>query len=359
MKKILFIALAAVMALSIGLVGCAGEGEGEGEVVWNYTIPLTFHPTISKFASIVGEAVNPWVAEVNALTGSQGGKFNVTIVSPGDSPFDAAGSLAALSVGTTDMGMLSPETFALGGAGYLPFYYDGPEECAYVTYNLWTENNAEWDANGQLNGVKILITVPLWGSQMWTRAVNVTTAADLSGLKIRSDAQAVESATITAWGAVPTYLGVSELAGALEANTINACMFTYSGIGGAAGLAKPVTNYTTELDIIFRPYAFAMCKASWDALPAEAKTVLATVCGVDKSMEYAALHHAAEAEDRNATDADRPIYVPTIAEKATFVDACANVSVDWADYMTDPLGYNGAGILARIDALKTAYAALP
>jgi TRAP-type C4-dicarboxylate transport system substrate-binding protein len=359
LKKILFIALAAIMALSLALVGgCAGEGEGEGEVVWNYTIPLTFHPTISKFASIVQEAVNPWVAEVNALVGSQGGTFNVTIVNPGDSPFDAAGSLAALSVGTTDMGMLSPETFALGGAGYLPFYFDSPEETAYVCYNLWTENNAEWDANGQLNGVKILLTVPLWGSQMWTRFVNVTSAANLSGQLIRSDAQAVESATIAAWGATPTYIVVSELAGALTGNTISACMFTYSGIGGAAGLGTPVTNYTTELDIIYRPYAFAMYKAKWDSLPAEAKTLLATVCGVDKSMEYAALHHAAEAEDRNATDLDRPIYVPTESEKDTFIDAVAGIDDIWEGTL-NTLGYDGAGVLARIAALKTAYAALP
>jgi TRAP-type C4-dicarboxylate transport system substrate-binding protein len=359
LKKLLFIVLAMVLALSVGLVGCAGEGEGEGETVWNYTIPLTFHPTISKFASIVGEAVNPWVAAVNALNGSQGGHFNVTIVSPGDSPFDAGSSLNALSIGTTDMGMLSPETFALGGAGYLPFEFDSPEECAYVMYNLWTEDNAKWDANGQMDGIKLLVVVPLWGSQMWTRATNVTTVADLSDLKIRTDAQAVESATLTAWGAAPTYLGVSEIADALTLGTIDATMFTYSGIGGAANLAKPVTNYTTELDIIYRPYAFAMCKAKWNALPAEAKTLLETVCGWQKSIDLAAAHHAAEGEDRNATDADRPIYVPTPEQKATFVDAVANVSTNWAAFMTDPLGYDGAGILARIAALKTAYGALP
>jgi TRAP-type C4-dicarboxylate transport system substrate-binding protein len=358
LKKLLFIVLAMVLALSVGLVGCTGT-PGEGEAVWNYTIPLTFHPTISKFASIVQEVVNPWVAAVNALNGSQGGKFNVTIVSPGDSPFDAASSLAAISIGTTDMGMLSPETFHLGGAGYLPFEFESPEECAYVMYNLWTEDNAKWDANGQMDGIKLLIVAPLWGSQLWTTDTNVTAVANLSGMKIRTDAQAVESSMLSAWGAAPIYLGVSEIADALTLGTIDATMFTYSGIGGAAGLATPVTNYTTELDIIYRPYAFAMCKAKWDALPAEAQTALATVCGWQKSIDYAALHHAAEAEDRNATDADRPIYVPTPEEKATFVDAAANVSVNWGAYMTDPLGYDGAGILARIAALKVAYAALP
>ena len=369
MKKLLFITLAAIMALSVSLIGCTGPTPPE-EDIWDSEIALTFHPTISPFASIVTEVINPWVAAVNALSGTDGGSFNVTIVSPGDAPFDAASSLSALSIGTTDMGMLSPETFHLGGVGYLPFEFDSIEECAYVTYNLWTEDDGVWDENGQLDGVKILISAPLWGSQLWTTANGgqVTVAADMAGLKVRTDAQAVESATIQALGATPIYIGVSELSGQLETNAIQGCFFTYSGIGGAADLGG-VTNYTTELNMIYRPYSIAMCKASWDALPTDAKTALATVCGAEKSMEYAALHIAAEAEDREATE-DGPCFFPGptcypeygrpiyVADTSTFEAATADVADDWAAYMTDTLGFNGAGILTRIAALEAAYAAL-
>lgn len=370
MKKFLFIGLALVLALSVGLMGC--DDETPPPDVWDSEIELTLHPTISQFASIVGEVINPWVDEVNALTGTDGGSFNVTIVSPGDAPFGASDSLSAIGLGTTDMGMLSPETFNLGGVGYLPFEFDSIEECAYVTYNLWTETDGVWDVDGQLDGVKILITAPLWGSQLWTTlgGGNVTVAADMAGLKIRTDAQAVESSTIQALGASPIFIGVSELAGQLETGAIQGCFFTYSGIGGAADLGG-VTNYTTELNMIYRPYSIAMCKAKWDALPTDAKTALETVCGAEKSMEYAALHLAAEAEDKQAT-IDGPCFMPppptcypeygrTIyeADTSTFEAATANVADDWATYMTGTLGFDGAGILARIAALKVAWAALP
>jgi len=369
LKKLLFISLAVVLALSVGLIGC--EGEGEEPDVWDSEITLTLHPTISQFASIVGEVIMPWIAEVEALEGDDGGTFNITVVTPGDSPYDAASSLAAISIGTTDIGMLSPETFHLGGAGYLPFEFDSIEQTAYVTYNLWTENDAEWDANNQLGGVKLLITMPLWGSQLWTTLLggNVTEAADMAGLLIRTDAQAVESDTIQALGATPTFLGVSELAGSLQNNTINGCFFTYSGIGGAADLGG-VTNYTTELNMIYRPYSLAMNKAKYDSLPTDAKAALDSVSGWQKSIDYATLHIAAEAEDKQAT-IDGPCFMPppptcypdygrpiTYPDLGSFITATEDVADDWGTYLTGTLSYDGAGILARIAALKTAFDAL-
>ena len=370
MKKILFISLAVVLALSIGLIGCEGEGEGEGEVVWDYEIELTLHPTISQFASICELVIFPWVDEVHDLVGPDGGTFNITIVTPGDSPYDAASSLSAISIGTTDIGMLSPETFHLGGAGYLPFEFDSIEQTAYVMYKLWTETPT-WDANGQLDGVKILITMPLWGSQLWTTLLggNVTEAADMVDLKIRTDAQAVESATLQALGSIPTFLGVSELAGALQTNQIHGCFFTYSGIGGAADLGG-VTNYTTELNMIYRPYSLAMNLDAYNDLPDDAKTALDSVTGLDASVAWATAHLVGEADDKDATingpcfmpppptcypEYGRPITYPDIG---TFETATAGVAGDWGTYMTDTLGYDGAGILARIDALKAEYDAL-
>ncbi|UCD22796.1 MAG: hypothetical protein JSW22_04055 [Chloroflexota bacterium] len=377
MKKILFISLAVVLALTFGLIGCEGEGPPPPED-WDYEIELTLHPTISQFASICQLVIFPWVDEVHALVGPAGGTFNITIVTPGDSPYDAASSLSAISIGTTDIGMLSPETFHLGGAGYLPFEFDSIEQTAYVMYELWTEDDGVWDAEGQLDGVKILMTMPLWGSQLWTTLLggNVTEAADMEGLLIRSDAQAVESDTLQALGAVPTFLGVSELAGSLQNNTINGCFFTYSGIGGAADLG-PVTNYTTELNMIYRPYSLAMNKAVYDALPDDAKTALDSVTGVDASMTWATAHLAGEEEDRQdtidgpcaysgppfpcndrLTQYGRPIHV---ADTSTFEAATADVAQNWADWLTNPDEgpvMDGDGILTRIDELKAEFDAL-
>ena len=314
--------------------------------VWDSTITLDCHLTVpNELAPLAQYVYLPWIAELEAINGTFGGKFDVN-VTYGDSPFDAGASLAALSIGTTDMGMLSPETYHLGGLGYLPWMFPNITSCAYTMYTMLTEGNARWDAYGQLDGVKILINVPLWGSQMWTRAVNVTEPANLTGLKIRTDAVGVQAADVTALGGVPVYLGVSELAAALNTLTINGCFFTYFGIDSAFGLGG-ATCYTTELNMFYKPYALAMNKESYDDLPSEARAALDTLCGPAKSVEWASANLAAEAGYRAATDANRPIYVPASGEMDLWKAATANIDDSWAVYMTTTLGYNGTGILAR------------
>ncbi len=216
--------------------------------------------------------------------------------------------------------------------------------------------------------------MPLWGSQLWTTAAAgvVDEASDLQGMKIRTDAQAVESATLAALGATPTFLGVSELAGALETDNIQGCFFTYSGIGGAANLG-PVTAYTTELNMIYRPYSLAMNLDSYEALPADAKAALDSVSGADRSVYWATQHISAEAEDRDAT-INGPCFMPppptcypeygrpiTIPDLGSFITATANVASDWAAYLENPDEgplMDGTGILARIAALKAEFDAL-
>lgn len=315
-------------------------------LVWDSTITLDCHLTVpNELAPLAQYVYLPWIAELEAINGTLGGKFDVN-VTYGDSPFDALSSLAALSLGTTDMGMLSPETYVLGGLGYLPWMFPNITSCAYTMYTMLTEGNAQWDANGQLDDVKILINVPLWGSQMWTRAVNVTEPANLTGLKIRTDAVGAQAATITALGGVPVYLGVSELAAALNALTINGCFFTYFGIDSAFGLGG-ATCYTTELNMFYKPYALAMNKESCDDLPSEARAALDTLCGPAKSVEWASANLAAEAGYKAATDANRPIYVPISGEMDLWKAATASIDDSWAVYVTTTFGYNGTGILAR------------
>jgi len=366
LKKVLFISLAVVIALSVGLIGCEGEGEGEGEVLWDSEITLDMHCTISDRASIVEEVFGPWVDEVHALVGPDGGTFNIT-VTYGEAPFSAATSLNGISTGAADIGQLSPETFNLGGAGYFPFYFDTIEETAYVMYNLWTENDGEWDANGELSFVKLLYVAPLWGSQLWstTESGNMTVVADWAGKKHRTDAQVVESDTISALGAIPVYLGVADLPSSLG-TTVTSCFFTYSGIGAFAGLGE-ATEYTTELNCIYRPYALAMNKAKYDSLPPDAQAAIDGVSGAQASIDWAAAHIAAEAGDKEATETGigfglepewgRPIYEPTPAEMDEYKAATADVPTWWAGNVTI-LGLDGDGILTRIGELIAEYATL-
>lgn len=289
MKKILFISLAVVIALSIGLIGCEGEGEGEPDV-WDSEIELDMHCTITQFASIVQEVFGPWVDEVHALEGDDGGTFNIT-VTYGDAPFDALASLTAITAGQVDIGQLAADTFHLGGIGQLPFLADTMEANAYACYNLWTENDGEWDANGQLSGVKILLLAPLWGAQYWGHTVNATEVADFAGLDIRASDDS-EAGTILALNASAITLGTSELGTALSTGQIQGCFFTYTGWKGFSGVG-PNTDYTTELDLFYRPYSLAMNLDSWNDLPTDAQDALMSVSGVDASIAYATAHKLA------------------------------------------------------------------
>jgi TRAP-type C4-dicarboxylate transport system substrate-binding protein len=323
-------------------------------LVWDFTITLTCHLTVPSALSPLAQNVfSPWIGELEAITGTYGGNFDVN-VTYGDDPFSAAASLADISMGTVDIGQLSPETFNLGGAGYLPWKFPSIESVAYTTYHLWTENDAEWDAFGELSGVKILITAPLWGSQLWstTESGNMTVVGDWTGVKVRTDAQAVDADSILSMGAIPVYLGISELAGALDIGVIDACLFTYYGIDSAIGLGGS-TEYTTELNMVYKPYALAMNKDSYDALPPEARAALDSVCGVDKSVDFAAAHLAGESGYEADTETDRHIYVPTPSEMDDYEAAVANVDDWWAGNMT-VLGFDGAGIMDRIDELIAA-----
>jgi TRAP-type C4-dicarboxylate transport system substrate-binding protein len=366
MKKLLFIALAVILALSVGLVGCAGGEEEEEPAVWNSTITLTAHFTISDRASVCEFVYQPWIAAVEALTGSLGGKFNIT-ATYGDSPFDDVGSLWGISSGVVDIGQLNPDTFKIGHIGYLPWLFSSMSDAAYVTYKLFADEVATWDKKGDLSKVKVLLTSPLWPAEYWG-TTNVKVPADLQGLKVRAEYAEVDG--ISALGATPVNIGTSDLANSIMTHVVDGCFFTWSGIGGFVGLGE-ATQYTTQVDMFYRPYVLAMNKAAWDALPAEAQAKLATVCTAAKSVELTNAHFAGAADARQEVidgPADysthpptfhpewgRDIYVPTPAELALWKTATAGVKDLWEDYLNEFNGGEfptwGTDILARAQAL--------
>jgi hypothetical protein len=60
LKKILFISLAVVLALSVGLIGCEGEGEPAPTVVKVGTVREVDHPALAVFDWIAGGPVYRW-----------------------------------------------------------------------------------------------------------------------------------------------------------------------------------------------------------------------------------------------------------------------------------------------------------
>jgi len=434
LKKLLFISLAAILALSVILVGCSGEGEGEvpqydltlssglggdvttptegvhtydeGDVVnlvatafgdyefvnwtgdvtdvadvndptttitmnadsdivanfeyagadWTDELDLSLHVTMPPQASLWEYVFQPWVWEVQNETGTHGGHimFDVTFESL---PWAEDVALESVSDDVTDLGQINGEQFHLGSIGYIPFLWS-MEECAYATFNLFNTQVDQWDALGELSGVKILLGTPLQPAQWWGNA-NVTQLSDMDGLLVR--AEDPEVSTIEALGAtaVPG-IEAGEMAGALQTHTIDGCFFTYSGGAFAFGL-KDVCSYVTEVNLFPRVYVLAMNHEVYEGLNPEARDIIDLYSTAVHSAELAADHDAAQAGAKGfiqfGPPPQIPIYVLSQSELDNWKTATAGIADDWITEM-DGLGFDGQGIYDEALDLIDEYDAL-
>jgi TRAP-type C4-dicarboxylate transport system substrate-binding protein len=314
---------------------------------WDSTITLECHFTVPNAqTSVAAKVYLPWIAELEAINGTQGGHFKVN-VTYGDTPYDSSTGLYAISTGVVDMGQLSGDNFKLAGIGYLPWLFPSITSAAYAQYNLFTEGNAKWDALGELDNIKILITSPLWGAQ-WYGNFNATTLAAFDGKKIRTEAP--EAPVITALKGIPVTIPTSDVANALLLHTVDGCFFTYSAWNFGIHTA---TAYTTEVNMNYRPYMLAMNRDVYDGLPSEARAALDSICGAAKSVALATSHLGAQGFSKGKTSALHPIDTLSAAELANWKAATASVTTKWVSDIT-ALGFDGAGILARAQALIAA-----
>jgi TRAP-type C4-dicarboxylate transport system substrate-binding protein len=314
---------------------------------WNSTITLDCHFTVPNAqTSVAAKVYLPWIAELEAINGTQGGHFKVN-VTYGDTPYDSSTGLYAISTGVVDMGQLSGDNFKLAGIGYLPWLFPSITSAAYAQYLLFTEEGGKWDALGELDNVKVLITSPLWGSQ-WYGNFNATTLAAFAGKKVRVEAP--EADTIRALGAIAVQIPTSDVANALLLHTVDGCFFTYSAWNFGIHTA---TSYTTEVNMNYRPYMLAMNRDVYEDLPGEARTALDSICGAAKSVALATAHLGSQGFSKGKTSALHPIDTLSTAELNNWKAATANVTTAWVTYMNG-LGFQGTAILARAQALIAA-----
>jgi len=317
---------------------------------WNYTITLNLHcvPDFNVFA--------PWTAKVENATGPDGGRFTFNFTY-GDTPYSYQDSLTALSAGVADLGQLSGDTFYLGSIGYLPFLFPDTASCAYATYNLLGTGVEDWDALGELDDVKILLSTPLTPAQ-WFGNIPVRTLADLAGVPVRAEAAGV-GPTIEALGATAREIPNYNEGAALSTGFVEGCFLNYCA---GAGLVLNVTSYVTEVGLYPRMFVLAMNRAVYEDLHPDARALLDTFCTAEKSVEHALAQDAAQSKcksainDYRASHGQPAIYVLPQAELDNWKTACANVYTDWVDHMST-LGFDGQGLYDRAVELIAEYEA--
>jgi len=343
LKKLLFVTLAAIVVLSIALVGCTTPTPTPTE--WDSEIVLDLHCTMPPNASLWEYVFQPWVELVDAHTGTQGGNFTFDVTF-GAEPWDEPVALEAISSGVSDVGQVNGNQFNIGQIGYIPFLWN-MEECAYATFELYNTEVDDWDTFGELSGVKVLITGPLQPAQWWSKSYNLTELADLDGLVIRAEDPEVR--TIEAFNATAyTGLEAGDLAGALNAGTVDGCFFTYSGGAFAFGL-KDVCQYVTEVNLFPRIYVLAMNRDKYDALPDEAREWLDSCCTAQLCVDLAAAHDAAQGGAKGYIQnvpPKIPIHVLVDPELAELVAATSGVAAEVIADL-DLLGFDGQGLYDR------------
>jgi len=356
LKKLIFIALAVVLALSIGLVGCGGGGD-ECPTSWNTTVALAMHLTVpNKFVSLASKVYIPWADEVMNHTGSEGGTFNITITY-GSSPFGAEDSLGGISTNLADIGQLSGDTFDLGSIGLLPFMYPNLTSAAYTGYTIFHDEVATWDKLLQLRDVVVLLVSPLHGANWVSDDYNVTAPGEIAGLAVRAEGNEVDTIQVLNATAV-TNIAINDVAGKISGGDIDGAFVTYSAMM-SFGIVN-VINYTTQMCGLFpRMYSLAINKDVYDCLAPEAKAWLDNCTTLQKSVDYAVLHadsegyYKTQVTNNLSAAGKNPIYECTGTCCDAWETATAGVKTTWAADM-NTLGYNGTGLLARVEALVAA-----
>jgi uncharacterized repeat protein (TIGR02543 family) len=117
-------------------------------------------------------------------------------------------------------------------------------------------------------------------------------------------AEGKEVPIIDALGATPQEYGTMEIFSQLDTGAIDGCFFTYSG--GMFWLhLNEVTTSTSEVNMVLPRYMLAMNKAKYESLHPDARALLDSFCTADDSVQYAQAHEAAQAGAKGAINGYR------------------------------------------------------
>lgn len=345
-KRILFILLALVLAVSISLIGCNGgqQEEEEEEEEEPEVFELTFaniHPSVDPFNSVVNDAWIKWIEEESE------GRIQITLIS--DSAAAAPPDMYdAAKTGIVDIAChlvtFTPGSFNIPFVSTLPFCVESPGARAsglalMELYEEYPEFQAEFE------GVKVLLFHCPDDFQIAMADTPIHTAADFDGKVIEAQTTAI-AGMLTALGASPEFIGM-EAADAIQKGTLDGTLHNWTGFLVFGFL--DACNYFTECDFAGPPaFVHVMNQDTWNSLPSDLQELfvgdnawtLAELYGyqVDKqTLEYRAL------VDETIQGRGYPeIYVLPEDEKANWREITSPVYDDWVQTTGSVIGEDKA-----------------
>jgi TRAP-type C4-dicarboxylate transport system substrate-binding protein len=267
MKKVLFILLALVLALSLSLIGCTEEGQQEEEEEEEPEVITLTYGSLYGTEHTFSKADIDWMDKIVADTDGRvefDPYWGATLIS-------RAESCTELVAGVADVAYIGPGYSAAGydiDKGILAFSYGVPDYDArrFIFDTIWNEF-PEYSA--EFADMKIMCSSISSTYQLLTNTP-VRTLDDLSGLTIKATGSFIDM--INALGGQGISLPMGDVYSSLQKNDIQGALVPYSTIMSFS--FYEVADYMTILDLTSacRP-ARAMNLDAYNSLPADIQQI--------------------------------------------------------------------------------------
>ena len=363
-KRILFILLAVILAVSLSLIACNGEQEEEEEEeeeepeVFSLTFG-TIHPAEAPMNSVINAAWIDWLEEESE------GRIEIVPLSGG-----AAGDPPELydncRTGVIDIAChmigFNPARWPLTEVLFLPLIFEYPGSraaalTAMALYDKYPEIQAEHSE------VKVLGFHANGPAQIHTVDEPVETMEDLVGLTIDTEGLWAVKA-LTALGATVESVGAYDRYDALSKGTIDGNVLEWEG--QFVWNLFDLTNYSVEVGLYSFIFIHVMNLDTWNSLPADLQELFVG----DNAELYFTLHgYNFDKDDimfRDNLDGiykDRGnpgIYVLPEEEKDRWVEAIMPLREEWLESAAAEVGMETAeAILEDCIAFAEEYKGYP
>ena len=287
MKKLATLLMVGVM-LCTTLAGCGQKAEAPAP---SQSAPATSAPASTdkpadpitlKFGccalpgDVAFDGAEYWTNLVNERAE---GRLNVELYGSGvlgsDKDTTAAcqsGGLALSTCGTTNLCSFAPVFSALE----LPYIVDSSNKDAYYD----AVDNGELGKYFTEELAKVGLVAIMYGDGGWRRwhttdKAPITCADDFKNIKLRTTSSEVDNALVTALGASPLSLGITDVYTALSQGTVDGLGVPYLTI--VSNGWETITTNVFETDYNYYMHVIVMNQAQWDALSPEDQQVIRDV----------------------------------------------------------------------------------
>jgi TRAP-type C4-dicarboxylate transport system substrate-binding protein len=233
-------------------------------------------------------------------------------------------------------------------------------EQPFMAIDGTTSSRAAWAfaqkyAQKEFEPYKVLAVHTDGGAALHIGSKEVKTLADFKGLKLRA-ASRMLSKTITALGAVPVAMPISQVTESISKSVIDGAIASWEAV--IPSKLSEVVKFHLDLPEGQPTFAAIVCtmlmnKQKYDSLPADMKALINRTTGLALSEAFGKSWDISIARNRKKVVADgAKLNVVAAAEYDTMRKATAGVSDEWAAEMTAK-GYDGKALVAAAREVMT------